>query len=376
MDTATAQGPITVYGATGYTGRLIAAELTRREAQFVIAGRSQEKLDALADRLVADGGHPEIAAIPTSDSRSLRDLFSRSGAVIACAGPFTLHGEPVLTAAIETGTPYVDTTGEQGFIRGAFENWGVRASAAGIPVIPAMGFDYVPGDLLAALTAEALGPEADIDRVRLAYHAPFQPTRGTMRSALEMIKGGDLEWRDGTLRPASQSISRPDFDFGGELGTQAMMHYPAGEHITVPRHLSPRTVETSLTIASFAPGRAGRAMPVAGRALGLAMRTPMRKLVSKAISALPEGADEQGRTETRFTIGCEVTSRRETAEGRLTGTDVYGLTAAMIVEAAIRATRGEIRGEGVLAPAQAFDPADFLGEFARFEIDWTVGPAR
>ena len=374
---STQSGPITVYGATGYTGKLVAAELASRGVPFIVAGRNREKLEALADRLDGPGGKPESHAVETSDPRGLTELFARSGAVIACAGPFSLHGEPVLAAAVEAGTHYLDTTGEQPFVRLAFDTYGPKALGKGSAVIPAMGFDYVPGDMLAALTAAALGAGETVDKVRLGYHAPFQPSQGTMRSGIEMIKGGDFEWRERALRPASQAVGRPDFDFGGELGLQKMMHYPSAEHITVPTHLSPRSVETGLTVASFAPNAASQAvMPAFTRALGLAMRTPLRSLMSKAISAMPEGADDQGRTASRFEIGCEVTSARRMARGRLTGTDVYGLTAALIVDGAIRASRGEVKGSGALAPAVAFDPATFLSGLDRFGFNWEVTPPR
>ena len=379
-DMTSEAGPITVYGATGYTGRLIAAELAERDVPFIVAGRNQEKLEALAESF-DPGITPEARAIPNTDTKALRDLFSRSSAVIACAGPFSLHGEPILAAAVDADTPYLDTTGEQDFIRKAFDHYGPKAARAGSQVIPAMGFDYVPGDMLAALTAAALGEGAPVDRVRLGYHAPFQPSQGTMRSGIEMIKGGDVEWRERALRPASQAVARPDFEFGGrlgsDLGVQQMMHYPSGEHITVPTHLSPRTIETGLTVASFAPNELSqKVMPAFSRGLGLAMRTPLRKLMSKAISALPEGADADARTAANFVIACEVSSARETARGTLTGTDVYGLTAGLIVEGAVRASRGEARGTGALAPATAFDPADFLSGFERFKLEWEVSPTR
>lgn len=371
-------GPITVYGATGYTGRLVSAELANRGAAFIIAGRNPEKLEALADQLEESGsGRPEARAVTTSDGPALRELLERSSAVIACAGPFSLHGEPVLAAAVETGTPYLDTTGEQNFIRRAFEFWGPRAAETGSPVIPAMGFDYVPGDMIVALTAAELDPGEVPDRVRIAYHAPFQPSRGTIRSALEMIKGGDLEWREWKLRPAPQSVGRPDFEFGGELGRQKMMRYPAGEHITVPSHLQVRTVETALTVGSFAPGAVGQvALPAVSRPFSVAMRTPLRNLVSRAVSAVPEGADAEGRSSARFTIACEITSARQTLRGTLTGTDVYGLTAALIGEGAIRAARGEVTGTGAMAPATAFEPAGFLSGFGHFDVQWKVGPTR
>ena len=107
-------GPIAVYGATGYTGKLVAAELAEAKADFVLSGRNGEKLAALAGEL---GGKVRIQPAALDDPIALRTLLNDCAAVINCAGPFTLYGEPVLEAAVDTETHYLDTTGEQDFIR-------------------------------------------------------------------------------------------------------------------------------------------------------------------------------------------------------------------------------------------------------------------
>ena len=169
-------GTVCVYGATGYTGRLVAGELQRRGADFVLAGRSAERLDALAAEL---GSGARTAAVSLDDPVALRELLEPCTAVIACAGPFIRHGEPVLAAAVETGTHYLDTTGEQPYIQMVFERYGEPAARAGAALVPAMGFDYVPGDMIAALTAAGMGP---LQEVVLAYSVRgFGASRGTMR---------------------------------------------------------------------------------------------------------------------------------------------------------------------------------------------------
>ena len=65
----------------------------------------------------------------------------------------------------------------------------------------------------------------------------FGPTRGTALSALEMIKGGDVEWRDGELRAAPRHVGAGSFDFPSPIGARRVGRYPAGEAITVPRHV-------------------------------------------------------------------------------------------------------------------------------------------
>jgi short subunit dehydrogenase-like uncharacterized protein len=362
------QGPIAVYGATGYTGRLIASELDRAGAEFRLAGRNREKLDRLAAGL---GTPAEVHAVSLDDSRGLRELLADCSAVIACAGPFHLHGEPVMKAAVETATNYLDTTGEQPFMRLAWEKYDRPAAAAGIAVIPAMGFDYVPGDMIASLTAAGMGR---LDTLRLAYRAKMQPTRGTMLSALEMIKGGDVEWRDGRLQPAPQTVPRGSFDFGAPLGELKMTRYPAGEHVTVPRHIDTRRVETMLSSDSFAPGPAEALLPLFFRGAGLAMRTPLRNLTAKLIPRLPEGASPEQRSESNFTIGCEAVAGGQVSRGLIRGRDVYGLTAALIVRGATIAAAGDVDAVGALAPSQAFEPVSFLRGFESFGVEWEVTP--
>ena len=163
MDLASRQrGPIAVYGATGFTGRLVARELDRSGADFILSGRNPARLADLAASLDSD---PPTRAIAVEDPAGLRELFGGCATVIACAGPFTLHGEPVLDAAVASGADYLDTTGEQPFIGLAYDTYGPRAASAKTAVIPAMGFDYVPGDMIAALTASGMG---ELDTVRLA----------------------------------------------------------------------------------------------------------------------------------------------------------------------------------------------------------------
>jgi short subunit dehydrogenase-like uncharacterized protein len=363
-------GRIALYGATGYTGRLTARELRAAGADFVISGRNREKLESLAAEL---GGEVPVRPASLSEPAELRSLLDECAAVISCAGPFVEHGEPVLRAAVDTSTHYLDTTGEQPYMRLALDRYGPEAERKGVAVIPAMGFDYVPGDMIAALTAENMG---EVDEVMLAYSvAGFGATRGTMRSALEMMRGGDVEWRKLQWLPADQSTGRGTYDFGGAIGRQRMVRYPAGEQVTVPRHVSTRMVRTSISAASLVPSPVAAAMPLVTRPLGIAMRTPLKKVLGTMISRLPEGPSDSDRAAARFTIACEVTRGRSVRRGEITGSDVYGLTAAAVAAGALTAAAGGVSGSGGLAPAQAFEPRGFLDGLDRFDVRWRVDDA-
>lgn len=291
--------------------------------------------------------------------------------VVGCAGPFSLYGEALVAAAVDTGTHYLDTTGEQPFMRMVFERYGERAAETGAALVSGMGFDYLPGDMLAALTAEGMGP---LEEIVLAYcvHG-FGPTHGTALSALEIMRGGDVVWADGDWRPAPRSADGGRWRFAEPIGEQRMLRYPAGEQITVPRHVETARVRTLLNGMVVPP----RLMPLAAAAspmLGLAMRTPLRKAMGAAVRRLPAAPSESARAKARFTISCEARGGAGVRRGTVRGKDVYGLTAASLAHGALRCADPGYEHSGALAPAQAFDPSAFLAALADFDVSVEVEP--
>jgi short subunit dehydrogenase-like uncharacterized protein len=361
-------GPIAVYGATGYTGRLVVAELAEAGADFVVSGRNPEKLEALRSGLGLEA--PAVTA-RLDDRGSLRNLLADCATVINCAGPFVLVGEPVLRTAVETQTHYLDTSGEQPWMKLAFERYGPGAADGEVAVIPAMGFDYVPGDMIAALTADGMG---EVDEVTIAYGwFDFEPTRGTMQTTLETLGGDAVEWRKLQWLPAEKPLGPASFDFPAPIGRQRMLRYPAGEQITVPRHVATRRVRTLLTASTFAPTpRLAPLMQLLARPTGLALRTPLKRALRAAVARLPEGPSEKRRAACHYTIVCEVTRGKDVQRGSLHGRDPYGITAAMIARGALEVSRSGFAGRGALAQSQAFDPKDFLAGLERFELGWQV----
>ena len=137
-------------------------------------------------------------------------------------------------------------------------------------------------------------------------------------SALGMIDGGDVEWRDGELQPAPQSVGRGRWDFTPPVGDQRMVRYPAGEQITVPRHVETPSVRTILSASTAAPHpRLAFAAPLLMPVLQLATRTPLKRAMAAVVSRLPEGPEEEDRRRSRFQIDCEAVRRHAGgAEGR------------------------------------------------------------
>jgi short subunit dehydrogenase-like uncharacterized protein len=356
---------IVLYGATGYTGRLVADELARRGLDHVLSGRDPDKLAELADARGA-------AALPASldDDASLRALLQDASAVINCAGPFTVAGDALVRAAVNTRTHYVDSTGEQTFIKLVFDRHGAAAARAGVALVSGLGFDYAPGDCLARLTARGVEP---LRELVVAYDVDgFGMSRGTLRSALEMMQGGDVVYRDERWQPAPRAISRASFDFGPPAGRRSVSRYPAGEVVTIPHHTRTQSVTALISNTTVAPvGALAPVLPYAMPALALTLRTPLRGLLSRSVGALPEGPAEEDRRAASFTIvalahAIDGTTRR----GVLHGSDVYGLTAVSLVHGAQRLSEPGYDRSGALPPAGAFEPARFLDALG---LDWKVG---
>jgi short subunit dehydrogenase-like uncharacterized protein len=365
--TSSQQGPIAVYGATGYTGRLVAAELASAGAEMILSGRNRGKLETLASEI---GGDPALRQATLDAPGSLRALLADCAVVIDCAGPFVHYGEPVLAAAVETGTHYLDTTGEQPYIQSVFERYGASAAEAGVAVVPAMGFDYVPGDMIAALTAEGM---EQLDELSISYcWQGFTPSQGTARTTLEIISGAGVEWRDGSWVAADGSPSAGIHEFPAPVGEQRMIRYPSGEQITVPQHVKTRSVRTTMNASAFGPQRLASLTAAMMRPAGLAMRTPLKRLAGAVISRLPEGPTPAQREAMQWMIVCEAKRGEVERRGVIRGRDVYGLTAAAICRGALIAAGSGFGARGALAPSQAFDPKAFLAGLDRFDVRWDV----
>jgi hypothetical protein len=345
-------GPIAVAGATGYTGRLVARELRRRGREVVLVGRDRDRLRGAAE----DVGGGEIRAVARWDRRGLTAALRNCLAVVACAGPFVVAGRPVVEAAIEAGVPYTDSTGEQEFVRLLLEEFDAPARSAGVPLLPACGFDFLPGDLLAALAGEGLGPLARIDVVYAAAD-PTAVTPGTKKSVAAVVAGGRaLVRRDGRLRWERIGAERHAIETS--FGRLVAISIPAAEPLVVPLHLEVDTVVTHLALA----GPLGRSPLAAAAAAGVLALPGVGRLLAPLLS---HGASDPGPGALEAPIACQVDavsrngrSRRLLAEGR----GAYAVTARSLAGLAGRLGDGAVDLVGVLAPAQAVAPGPFLAE--------------
>lgn len=149
---AARQFDVVVYGATGFTGGLVAEYLSKSypadKLRFAIAGRSEGSLKRVQQALVPLAGREvEMIIANASQPDSLAAMAKQTRVVLSTVGPFAKYGTNLVAACVENGTSYVDTTGESPWVRSMIDKYDTAAKAAGSLVVPMCGFDSIPSDI-------------------------------------------------------------------------------------------------------------------------------------------------------------------------------------------------------------------------------------
>jgi short subunit dehydrogenase-like uncharacterized protein len=355
-------GRVILFGATGFTGRLTAEVMTRAGMAPVLAGRSDDALVELVGDLAGLGpfdAPPTWQAADAADPESVRALVSSPDDVlVSTVGPFTRLGRPAVEAAIDAGCAYIDSTGEPPFIRTVFEDDGPRAAATGARLLPAFGYDYVPGNLAAAHAirdARAAGRIPVVVEVGYFVDGGMSLSSGTRASAGLIASSRPFALRNGHIVDHSGSVT--DFDVDGRR--LAAMPVSGSEHLALPR-IDPGVRDVGVylgwagrwTRAAHAGGTvlaAGSRLPVLGGLLGAGL--------SRATgSATGEGPSAASRAKARTVVVARTSDGvgRRLSQVRVEGPSPYDLTAELLAwGAAMLLTRRET-GTGTLGPVDAF----------------------
>lgn len=353
--------PIVVYGATGFTGRLISAELARRRVPFAVAGRDPAKLAALVGAL----GRPVETLVAALDAPSeLERMAARARVVLDCAGPFVRHGRAVQDAALAARSHFLDITGEADYML-ATQARDAEARAAGVALINAVGFDVVPTDAAAVLASEAAG--APVQELRIAFAMRgARPTQGTTRSALLGASYGGMAYVDRTYRNEPVGSRRWEAPFPEPIGPRMCVSIPWGDLATAPRSTGAASVRTYMAV----PPRLLRWLPLAGPGARLLGLGPVRRLAEHWVGTLPEGPSEEERARCRFAVYAEARGREGTRAVWVTGGDGYDFTAASAAWCAEQAATPDFAGRGALTPSQAFGARRLLEALEPTGVRW------
>jgi len=344
---------IVVFGATGYTGRLTAEQLVARGERPVLAGRSEVRLTELAERL--DGLEWRTADVDRPST--VLALVEPGDVLVSTVGPFKRWGEPALRAAVAAPATYLDSTGEPPFIRRVFDEFGAPAERAGATLVPAMGYDFVPGTLAGALALEEAGAEAA--RVDVGYYAlgggAGSLSRGTRASLAGISLDPGFAFRDGRLRGVRNAERVRDFPIGDRR--RPAVSVGGAEHFTLPVAY-PQLREVNVYLGWF--GGLARAVQASSLAGSVTVRVPgARGVLERGAGLLAHvgGGPAAGTTpggRSHVAAAAYGAGDEPLAEVALAGVDGYAFTAGCLAWAARRAAHAGVDATGAVGPLEAF----------------------
>ncbi len=191
-----------IYGASGYTGRLVAEYLATRykgdtALKWAVAGRSAGKLKEILGEISAPATTPIVAA-DAADPSSLKAMAARARCVITTVGPYQLYGEPLVASCADVGTDYVDLCGEPNWMRLMIEKYDASAKKSGARIVLSCGFDSIPFDLGVWFTQEEAKKE---------FGAPCREVKGRVRGMKGKFSGGTAASLKATMAAAFKDSS-------------------------------------------------------------------------------------------------------------------------------------------------------------------------
>jgi short subunit dehydrogenase-like uncharacterized protein len=345
---------IVVFGATGYTGRLVTERLVAAGASPVLAGRNPERLKALADTIGAD---LTVCKADVMRKNSVFDMVNAGDVLVTTVGPFVKWGEPAVRAAIAAPCVYIDSTGEPAFIRRVFEEFGPPAAGHGAALMTAMGYDWVPGQLAGALALEEAGEAAT--RIDVGYYALGAgrdfASEGTKASLVGATIDPGFAFRSGGLVTERGAARVRSFEAKGK--PRPAMSVGSAEHFTLPAAY-PRLRDVNVYLGWAGP--LTRAVQAGSLATSVVTKLPGTKTVLRAAGerlASLGGSPEAGTTPGGLSWVTAVAyddKGAELAVVQLSGVDGYEFTAGFIAWAARRAASAGVKGVGAIGPLAAF----------------------
>jgi short subunit dehydrogenase-like uncharacterized protein len=342
-------GRTVLFGATGYTGRLVAEAMAERGMKPVLAARSRDKLEALTEEL---GGGLETAVADVSDPPSVAALVEQGDVLVTTVGPFTRWGAPAAAAATTAGAHYLDSTGEPGFIREVFERYGPAGDRKGIGMLTAFGYDWVPGNLAGGLALREAGDDAVRVDVGYFIRGRGKPSGGTQASMVASMAAPGFAFRDGRLQTERAAKRVRSFPVGSKA--REGVSVGSSEHFTLPR-IAPGLREVNVYLGWFGPF----SRPMQVFSLGASIPGASR-LLQAAGERFVKGSTGGPDAAARAQVGSHIVAiaydgaGRELAEVHLTGVDGYTFTGRVLAWGAQRAAEGGLQGTGALGPVDAF----------------------
>ena len=213
---------ILIYGANGYTGKLIIKKAILQSLNIVISGRNKKEISKLADK----NNLNYFTSTPKELQKNFQ-LLEKFDLLLNCAGPFSKTAKPIIKACLSSKTHYLDITGEIDIFRlgKSFDN---KAKDSNIIICPGVGFDVIPTDCLAAALSKKL---PDADELILGFESTAKKiSPGTMATSIESLGYGGKIRKNGKITSVPLAYKTKKIDFGN--GIKTMVTIPWGDVAT------------------------------------------------------------------------------------------------------------------------------------------------
>lgn len=347
------QYPFIVYGAYGYTGKLIVERCAALGIKPLLAGRDEAKTQAIANSF-----NLPFVVVDINDKPAFIKLLGNSQVLLNCAGPFVHTAAKVAQYCLDAKVHYVDITGEY-LVFEALAALDAQAKQAGITLLPGAGFDVVPSDCLALGLKNAM-PNAT--HLQLAF-APVGGSFsvGTAKSSLEGMGNGGRIRKNGELVAVPTAYKVEEIDFGTFKAKAAVI--PWGDISTAYRSTGIANIEVLLTM----PPKQLSKLHWVDKLSWLLKSNWVKNYLRKQIEKRKPGPSEQRRAKSRvFFTGKATNAQGQSIIHRLTVPDGYTLTAQTAVEVCQRIANGNYK-PGYQTPAMLYG-ADFITHFEGVEL--------
>ncbi len=347
-----------IYGANGYTGRLIATRAVASGWEPVLAGRNASKIKAVAKELDCP-----FRIFSISSAEGIASHLEGLSAVLHCAGPFSRTAEPMIAACLLAGVDYLDITGELDVIEFAAEQHEL-ALTAGVSLMPAIGFDVVPSDCLAAKLAAALPGAIQLE---LAFTAGSSVSPGTANTMIAGLGSAGRVRKDShiTRVPTAWKTKQIPFPSGDRLAVTI----PWGD-VSSAFHT---TRIPNIQVYAATPPSKIRSLRRWRRLLPITKFAPIQWLGRQWIKRHIRGPSDNERA-----MGCAEFWGRVTgneggiAEATLITPEAYSLTEQTALEILKRTLAGEV-DRGFSTPGKAFG-GEFIEQFDGVLFEWRIDP--
>ncbi|KAK2803115.1 hypothetical protein FQN51_003859 [Onygenales sp. PD_10] len=390
--TSTRHFDIVLLGATGYTGRLCAEHIVRHFAtnlRWGIAGRSADRLNALAEKLQAmdkDRKPPEILPVQLKTEEFNR-VVKRTRVLINCVGPYHLHSSPVVEACANNGTHYLDATGEMLWVKEMIEKYHEKAKSTGAIMISADGLECAPADLLAWSLVSCIKNRFAVHTKQIVSSIYDMKTAGasggTLSTVIDVVGSAPLsELNEVNSNPHFLSAERPKTTYAPPLLLRLLGIHTVPELGTLTTsptgHCDVCIVQRSRSLMPDLYGQGFQflaVLAVRNAIMALAVHfslmfgflaltfAPIRSLAKKLIYEPGQGPSEESTIGNRIEYRALATAEHEGPERKpikVLGSfkypgDAYKLTGVLLAESALvllksRRVGKEIQG-GYMTPA-------------------------